>query len=278
MSDQEAKTHKSVKELILKRVAQLINIAMIILSYLFIANNLFPLAILVFVLSKWRIFFTRIRLWFTNFVNSLCDISFGLSALWLMDLYFNPADPRISMLLAGLLFIWQLILKPLNSHWAVRLQAVMCLGVANTTIWTLYADPDSTYGLLAVVLSMVAAYASGRHVLRQIDAELVREEIRNKLLAVWVFIAGQLAWFFWLWNVNYNLRVVDVIVPQAAIVFCLIFSYLGSILVYKPNNEGLEENDEKIISTRRFMVQQTVFYSIIMVIIILFTEWNRSIQ
>ncbi|HIA91517.1 TPA: hypothetical protein EYO12_00175 [Candidatus Saccharibacteria bacterium] len=261
---------KPFKELVLTQVARLINVAMIVAAYLLISNDLFEIALVVFIFSKWRIFFTRPRLWFTNLVNSLCDVTFGLSILRLMELYY-PVDEQIAIGLAGVLFIWQLILKPLTSHWAVRLQALLCIVAANTTIWTLYADPDMLHGSLAVLLSIIAAYASGRHVLRQVDSEKIREEIRGKILTVWVFIAAQLAWFFWLWNVYYGLRLFDVYVPQAAIIFGITFSYLGSVLLY-------QQPEESKPSSRRFMVQQTISYSIIMVAIIVLTNWNTSIQ
>lgn len=257
---------------ILRFITSFINVVMVVAVYFAITNNLFALALGAFAASKWRIFAARPRLWFRNLVNSAVDVSFGLGVIYLMQFYLIQSIKitKITALLSIVLFVWQLFVRPRNSEFFVRLQALASQFIALVAIWTAFdASPNEIYGIIPIILTIIVSYGAANHVLRQYKAEEYEEELTGRLSTVWAFVVAQIAWLNWLWTVVYvvPVRSIEFIIPQISIVVSLVGYYIFSIFVYQPGTR----------TSRSYLALQTLWVGALLFAILYVTEWNSSV-
>lgn len=174
-----------------------------VLAMLFLAQRwpLTILAVLLVLLSKWRIFAVQPRFWLPNLKANLVDVIVGLSTVGLI----HQADNNlVRWTWAGLYLVWLLFLKPKSSELWVAMQALwsQLLGMM-----VLFNIPFMTgNSLIMIVIVWIVAWSSARHFLSYYD------EPHYRLLSlVWAFLVVQLVWirlhwlqFFVLANLKFS--------------------------------------------------------------------------
>ncbi len=176
-------------------------------------------AIMLILISKWRIFAVRLRYWGVNILANLVDITVGLSVVVLMHIASDIQGGGalwVQVALAVFYAVWLIVIKPLSGSKATRLQAgtSLLLGswVVMATAHSLAAVPFLTEFLLFMV-----GYGAARHVL-----STHKEEQQPILSAVFGLLVAEFGWLATHWTMGYNIYLSDAFkVPQAAIIILL---------------------------------------------------------
>lgn len=252
-------------------IAIVINVVMVVSVYFAITNELFALAVVVLLLSKWRIVATQPRFWVQNFIKNSCDILFGLGTVSLMYYYHEQflsksllsGSSNLSWLvfgLAGLLFVWQIFIKPRSSRAWVATQSAASFSVAQLAIWTYYPQYFDS-GFVLIVLAVGAAFIAGYHFSRQVD------DFEGRLatyMFVWSSIFAMLSWASWLWNVQYVLSGVF-IVPQIVLSGGITGYYLATLVAINARSRA---------DRRTQFLLQSGYYGFIMLLIVFASRWG----
>lgn len=185
-------------------------------------------ALLLVLLSKWRIFAVRPRYWWANLRSNMVDIIVNVSLVLNMHTVVTtltiPESGR-ALLVAALtaLYIgWLLFVKPRSKRVYVVIQAGSAIFLGTTALFTVaYNWPVSL-----VVLGMwLIGYTAARHILSSYD-----DETHSLFLGlVWGLILAEIAWVSYHWAIAYPLPIFPaLLVPQVAIIATLV-----SFLIYK---------------------------------------------
>ena len=197
--------------------------AVIFLTAVF--NTPWP-AILLVVLSKWRVIAVRPRYWWANFLSSLPDLIFGVGIAvisWccrqLGDSYALagtalPISPLVIQIVLCIIYAWWLVsIKPKHSETMVGFQALASQVVGFTAVFSVVGGLP----LLAVMaLSFIVAFSSARQAIG-----IFEEKDQDLLATVWGLLAMELAFVSWHWSVSYQLTPL-IRIPQIAIISAVI--------------------------------------------------------
>ncbi len=185
-----------------------VGLAIAVLLVVQLVGTLWP-AVLLVLLSKWRILAVRPRYWAVNLQANLVDIivSVGVVILLLGATGHGVLQFGLTLLYIG----WLLFLKPRSSHTAISLQAAAAVFVGVTALFMVsYGWPAS-----AVVLAMWGiGYAATRHVL-----SAYHESHILFLSLVFGFLFAEIGWLTYHWAFAYGVTEFGTIkVPQAAVI------------------------------------------------------------
>lgn len=187
---------------------------------------LWPALILVLI-SKWRIFAVRPRFWFANIQANM--ISIIVSVSYVIFLYvtesLSTTESNIAIVQAVLVvldIIWLLFIKPRSKRKFIVLQAGIGIFLGVTSLFMFSYNWDVSL----VVMSMwLIGYSSARHVLNSYD----NEPHVVFLSLVWSLVIAEWGWLSYHWAVGYKLPYLgSLMLPQAAITTLAI-----SFLYYK---------------------------------------------
>lgn len=179
-------------------------------------------AILLVLLSKWRVLAVRPRYWYANIQANLVDyiVSIGI-VVTIYNAYMSLATPSQKLFLISVLTIlyvaWLLFLKPKSKRTYVVAQAGVALLVGVGALFTFaYALPAS----LVVLIMWLIGYASARHTLTSYDETHVLF-----LSLVWGVVLAEIGWLAYHWTVAYTpLGIESVMLPRVALTtFCISF-------------------------------------------------------
>ncbi len=207
-------------------------------------------ALIVILLSKWRVFAVHPRFWAANLRANSVDLMVGLSAVLFMSHYDNL---WIQLLWVALYGVWLAVIKPGASVASVTAQACIAQLVALSALYLTWADgPVFWLTLLTGVFCALAA----RHFLDAFD-----EPYAKMLAYFWGYFAAALAWLTSHWLLFYQ----GIALPT------LLLSTLGYGLA---GLYYLDHNDRLSRSARR----QIVFIMIAIVVVILaFSDWGDKV-
>lgn len=195
-----------------------LNVVLAVAVLMIVRTTESPVPALVLVLlSKWRVFAVRPRYWIANIKANLVDFIVSLSAVsFLYVIDGSTVAGLISQIIITALYIgWLVVLKPKSSKKAIALQSGVALttGVAALSMVT-YAAPVSVF----VVLVWIVAYFSARHVLVQYE-----DDHMTFFALVWAFLIAQISWIVYHWLIAYRLPGIDgITIPQVAIIVALL--------------------------------------------------------
>lgn len=168
-------------------------------------------ALLLVLLSKWRVFAVRPRYWVANIQANFVDVIASVSVVMLMYSV-NQQDYGlwIQILLALLYVAWLVVLKPKSTTRAIVAQAATALVAGVTALFAaLYGQPTEY-----IVIGMaVIGYATARHTLTQFE-----EDHLQFVSLVWAFLMAQLGWILSHWTIAYTIPFAEVRVPQATLI------------------------------------------------------------
>lgn len=218
------------------------------LVYILVSVDLEPLALLVILLSKWRIFAVQPRHWWPNIRANGVDILLGLSILGFMT---QTTSPGLQAGYALLYAVWLLFIKPRSDTISVSLQALIAQTAALTALFL--AWDDQPLGLL-VVSAGIICYITARHFFTNFD------EPHTPLYAhTWGYFGAALTWLLGHWLLYYV-----VVIAQPAVMLSVI-SFGLAALYY------LEHDDRLSVLLQR----QILFITLaIITVMIVFSDWG----
>lgn len=199
-------------------------LAIAIMATIRVTGSIWP-AIVIVLLSRWRVFAVRMRFWFANIQSDL--VSLVVSVAYVVFLYnanmANLPDTQI-LLFQGILTMlyigWLLLLKPQSKRKYVALQAGVSIFVGVTAI---YVSSYSWVATPVILLMWLIGYSAARHVLSTYD-----EETHIVLLSLVVgLLFAEAGWIGYHWTIAYRLPIFsDVLLPRASILM-VCFSFLA---------------------------------------------------
>ena len=184
-------------------------------------------AIVLVVLSKWRVFAVRPRFWWANLRSNMVDFIFSISIVLNMYTINGSAlgDTQKLVVMIGLTLVyigWLLFIKPRSKRLFVALQAGAALFFGTSALFTVSYDwPVS----IVVGAMWLIGYSAARHILSSYD-----DETHGLFLGLaWGLVTAEIAWVSYQWAIAYPLPIISsLMLPQAAISITLI-----SFLAYK---------------------------------------------
>lgn len=226
------------------------NVLLPLVAFILVRIDFAQLALLVVLLSKWRIIAVRPRFWLANLRANAVDIMVGLS----MVIFMVAATDQLFQLFWVVVYgLWLTLLKPASGMFMVAMQAgfsFACGLMALTIGW----DAAPLYGL--VLATGGICYVSAHHFFDAFD------EPHTRLLSyMWGYFGAALTWVLGHWLLFYGL------IPQNALLL-LSLGYGLATLYYLDHRDRLSKN------VRR----QILFIMVAIVsIIIIFSDWGNKI-
>lgn len=216
--------------------------------------QLLPLAIMLVILSKWRVLAVQPRFWMPNIRANLVDLIVGLSTVGLLH---YAIDGWLAITWAGLYGLWLLALKPRDHEVAVGIQALWAqlLGLS-----ALFMAIPPLSPLLVCAAAWLITWAAARHFFSNY------EEPHYRLLSLaWSFFAVQLAWISLHWMQYYavfNMRIAVVV-----LIICLTGFSLGSIYHMSKGSK----------LTKASVFENLAFGGALLVVILLTVQWTSRL-
>jgi hypothetical protein len=170
-----------------------VNILFPLLIFVLVRIEFVQLALVLILLSKWRMFAVRPRFWLANIRANSMDIIVSLSFLLFMA---YSASPFVQLLWAASYALWLVVIKPASSTFMVSFQAMIGLLFGLSALFiSLGSGP--LYWL--VLGSGLICYLSARHFFDSFDEPYV------KLLSyMWAYFGAALTWVLGHWLLFYG--------------------------------------------------------------------------
>jgi hypothetical protein len=225
------------------------NIALPVLAYILVRIDFVGLAILLVVLSKWRMFAVRPRYWIANVVQNGVDIMVAVSLIIFM------ASTTVGwwQLFWTLAYIgWLVRLKPRYDVLSVSAQAMVGQLLGLSVLFIKFGD-SSIVGLVAG--TWLITYLAARHYLTSF------EEPHGPLLAhIWAYFSACLAFILAHWLLFYG-SIAQIIVILTTIGYGL------AALYYLDATDRLSRNLQKQLMGGMLAI---------LLIILLFSNWTGA--
>lgn len=166
-------------------------------------------ALVLTLVSKWRVLAVRPRFWMTNILANMVDVIVGVAHVLLV--YGAIGSLWIQLALTAIYIVWLLVIKPRSRRLYVTLQAGFAVFYGVTTLSFVAYD---THLLLFVLGMWVIGFSAARHVLMSYDDGLV-----TVLSLIWAFVFAELGWLGYHWLFAYTLpSVAEVKLVQLAVI------------------------------------------------------------
>lgn len=218
--------------------------------------ELYALAIILILLSKWRIFAVQPRFWIANIQANIVDLVFGLSMLNFM--YQGRGALVVQAFWAVAYIAWLIFLKPKSSPQAVAMQAAIAQAVGLTA---LFYFADQVQDIIIIGGAWIIASSSARHLIGAYEEEHV-----NFLSAAWGLFVAELAWLLNRWVVVYSLE--HLYIPQLCLVV-IILAYAIAHL-YDLSKQGA-------LNARQVQYTFGVAGLLLFFVLSIFSNWSGSI-
>ncbi len=199
-----------------------LNIALAVALVLLIRATESPWpAIVLVLLSKWRVFAVRPRYWFVNIQSNLVDFIVSVSFVVFLFTAYNDivisGQRLLVVTMLTLLYIgWLLFLKPRSKRSFMVAQAGVATFVGVASLYML----SYNFPMTLVVLAMwLIGYSTARHILSSYS-----EETHVLFMSqLWGLTLAEIGWLAYHWTVGYALLGIDgVILPRVALtVLCI---------------------------------------------------------
>ncbi len=218
-----------------------------VLVFVFVRWNILPLAYLVVLLSKWRMFAVRPRHWPANIRANAIDIIVGMSFV-----IFMAQAPSQAWQLVWLVSyeIWLLFIKPRSPVFWTSIQAGLGQFMGLTALYLLWGRASL---LVLVFVSWGICYLTARHFLSSFD-----EPLTSMLSHIWGYVAAATTWVLGHWLLYYGF------LAQPVLILSLI-SYGLATMYY------LESNDRLSSFIRREIL---LIMTMVIMIIIVLSDWG----
>lgn len=224
-----------------------LNIVLPIVVYILVRIDLAQLAIVVILLSKWRMFAVRPRYWLANIQANSVDILVGISIVIFMT---QTTVQLWQLFWVGAYLFWLLILKPGTTTFSVALQALTAEIAGLMAIYMAWSNAPLA---VLVLTTWLVCYIAARHFFSSFD-----EPYTKLLTSVWALFGGSLAWLTGHWLLYYG----SVSQPTLLLVTT---SFVIATMYY------LRKNDRLTMLLKR---QLFFILVVVIVVVLLFSDWG----
>lgn len=225
------------------------NVFLPIIAYVLVRIEFVGLAILLILLSKWRIFAVRPRYWLVNIASNGIDILVGISLVLFMS---STSVEWWQLFWTGAYMGWLVWLKPRSGVLSVSAQAMVGQLLGLSVLYLKFGDaPLATlvFGTWAI------SYLAARHFLSSF------EEPRTALIAnVWAYFSASLAFVLGHWLLFYGS-------VSQILIFLTTIGYSLAALYYLDASDRL---------TPSFQRQLIVIMCAILLIVIVLSDWTGA--
>ncbi len=225
----------------------ILTILLPIVIYVLVRIDFAQLAVIMVLLSKWRMLAVKIRHWPANFRANSVDIIVGISTVLFMDKTYSQG---IQLLWVVLYVGWLLFLKPKSSTLWVGLQAMVGQAMGLMALFTVYGSASTA---LLVLTTALICYVAARHFFSAFD-----ENLGRTISYVWAYFAASVAWLLSHWLIYYG------VVAQPVLIMTVV-GYALATLYYLHATDKLTPNIQR---------QFIMVLSAILVILIVFSDWS----
>lgn len=226
-----------------------LNGLMPVIAYVLVRIDYVPLAILLLVLSKWRMFAVRPRFWVANVIANGVDISVGISFILFMA---STSVAWWQLLWVVLYASWLILLKPRYDVLSVSIQSMLGQLLGLTILYLKFGDISL---LWLVLLTWLVAYVSARHFLTSFE-----EPYAPLLAHIWGYFGASLAFILGHWLLFYGS------IAQITVIMTTI-GYGLAALYYLDAKDKL---------TPSFMRQLLIIMSAIIVLVLVLSDWSGA--
>lgn len=204
-------------------------------------------AVLLILLSKWRMFVVRPRYWVANIAANAVDIIVGLSIVVFMD---HTTSASLQLALAALYGVWLVFIKPGSSIFWVSMQALIGQAVGLVALYIAWLEAPM-FGI--VVATWLVTYLSARHFFTNFEDQYTPLYAHG-----WGYFGAALTWVLSHWLLFYGL------IPQPALLLTVIGSSLAGMF-YLSESERLTP-----LLRKQFMF---IMFAVVMVVLVL-SDWG----
>lgn len=194
-----------------------VGLAVTLLLVVRFTNSLVP-ALIIVLLSKWRVFAVRTRFWLANIqANAVCFIVSLSYVIFLFVANPSSADAgdtqslAIQIILAILYVGWLVLLKPQSKRVYVVAQAGVALFTGVTALYMV------SYGWIAtpvVLIIWLIGYVAARHALNTYEEDHI-----ILLSLAFGLVMAEIGWLAYHWTIAYRLPLLNqVLIPQVSII------------------------------------------------------------
>jgi hypothetical protein len=170
-----------------------LNIALPVVAYVLVRTDFVSVAILLILISKWRIFAVQARYWIANIIANGVDIMVGVALVLFMA---STAVSWWQFFWAVIYGVWLVWLKPRSDVLSVSAQAMVGQLLGLSVLYLKFGDSKL---LVLVAGTWLVAYIAARHFLTSF------EEAHTPLLShVWAYFAASLAFILGHWLLFYG--------------------------------------------------------------------------
>lgn len=220
-----------------------------LLAYVLVRTNFVWPAILLALLSKWRMLAVRPRYWMANLIANGVDIIVAVALILFMA---STVTEWWQLFWATLWGIWLVYLKPKYDELSVSIQAMVGQLLGLAVIYLKFGDAPL---LVLVGATWTVAYWSARHFLTSFE-----ESYAPLLAHVWGFFAASLAFVLGHWLLFYG--------SIAQIIVILTTVGYGLAAIYYLEAKGRLKS-----TTKRQLL--TIMCTILLIILAL-SDWSGS--
>ena len=221
-----------------------------VLVFILVYLNFIQLAIVLIMISKWRMFAVKPRFWAANLQANALDIMVGISWAIFMNVSTNNLI-KLSMVIGYI--IWIIIIKPMTGELAASIQSLLGQFLGLTSLYLAWNN-GPLWGL--TLLTATVCYISARHFFDSFN------EVYSKMLSFfWAYFGASLAWILGHWLVYYKFM------SQPSLILTIVSYTIGSIYYF--------DNFNKL---NKFIRWQFMILLIVLIMIIsFFSGWTNKI-
>jgi hypothetical protein len=218
-----------------------------LLMFVFVRLEFGWIAVLLVLLSKWRMFSVKARHWPANIRSNAVDIFVGLSFVTFMV---STDIMSLQLFWAALYAVWLLLIKPQSSVLWIGVQALLAQMLSLIAVFYYYSESSTT---VLVFLTWGITYLCARHFLTAFD-----ESMGRATSYAWAFFAAAIAWLSGHWLIFYGP------IAQPALLLSVL-AYGLAAMYYLEHTDRLTTNIRRQFVAVMFMV---------VIFLIVFSEWS----
>ncbi len=228
----------------------LFNLLLPLLILSLVKADFVPFAVVLVVLSKWRMFAVRPRFWGANIRANAIDIIVGVSTVGAMAMTVNDWT-RLSYAIAWA--GWLILVKPRIGVLWVSIQAIIGQVVGLAALFSVW--PHASLAWLVFAAGAICYFAA-HHFFYSFD-----EEYSQFLSYVWAYFGAALVWILGHWLIFYSF------LAQPTLVLSALGFGLGALYY-------LDHFDKLSKAIRRQIV---IVLITIVIVVLVFSDWGDKI-
>lgn len=218
--------------------------------YVLVRLNLVQLAILIIILSKWRMFSVRPRYWPAIIRANAVDIIMGVSIVIFM---INTSSGLLQLIWAAVYAVWLVLIKPGSTVFGISMQALLALVFGLSAV---YLEWGASEGVVLMIMTWLICYSVARHFFTSFD-----ESHPAFLANIWALFGASLAWILSHWLLYYQ------VISQVTLLLVVLGFGLATLYYL-----------DKVDKLSTLLKRQVIFVMIAVIVITLaFSDWGDKI-